>query len=70
MTATAVLKHEAPRTLEDERQYQALAFGLDPSASWSEIQKTVKELPQDGFVVYEDWVGIMRDKGVRLQALV
>lgn len=70
MTATAVLKNDTPRTLEDERRYQAEAFGLPLSSSWSEIQQVVRDLPEDGFVNYEDWVRTMNSKGARLRALV
>lgn len=70
MTATAALKHDTPRTLEDERRYQAEAFGLPETASWSQIQEIVRNLPPESFVNYEDWVLLMRGKGARLRALV
>lgn len=70
MTTAVELTTTTPRSLEDERQYQAEAFNLDPSASWSMIQQTVRDLPEDGFVNYEDWVKTMNSKGARLRALV
>lgn len=70
MTDVSVLTTNEPRTLEEERRYQAKSFGLSEDAPWSLIQKTVRELPEGGFVNYEDWVHVMRRKGVRLQALV
>lgn len=70
MTTAVELTTTTPRTLEDERRYQAEAFNLDPSASWAMIQQTVRDLPEDGFINYEDWVKTMNSKGARLRALV
>jgi hypothetical protein len=69
MTTNVGLTATPPRSLEDERRYQAEAFGLDQSASWTAIQQAVRSLPEDGFVNYEDWVNTMNSKGARLRAL-